>query len=196
MTTIADPAIDTGDTLTGKFLISMARDTSGPFDHAVVLLCEHSDEGAMGLIVNHQFPQPTVGGLLKEFEIECSLPFVDTGVYFGGPVDRGRGFILHGPDYTCEGTRDVIEDVRITIAQTILEDLGRGRGPSEFMVVMGYAGWGEGQLESELRENMWICADGDAGLVFGEGSVEERWELALNRLGIAAAMLDTTGGHA
>ena len=185
------------ESLEGKFLISLSRRDGGePFDRAVVLLCEHSDEGAMGLIVNSQISRPTVGDLFKEFGIEGPPPGEGVGVHFGGPVETGRGFVLHSADYSCEGTKGVLPDVRVTIAQTILQDMAKGRGPSEYLFAMGYAGWAPGQLESELQRNMWICCDGDSGLVFGSEEANEKWEVALRGVGATPSTLAVTGGQA
>ncbi len=186
---------DTGS-LEGTILISLARTgEGGPFDRAVVLLCSHGKDGAMGLIVNNQFPKPTLADLFNEFEIDAETDLSGVGVHFGGPVDRGRGFILHGADYECEGTLPVTPEIRLTIAQTILSDMAAGRGPKKFIVAMGYAGWDADQLEGELQRNMWLCGEAEADIVFAPES-DAKWDLALQRIGISPANLVSQGGQA
>ncbi len=182
--------------LSGFFLISTRRDpTGGPFDRSVVLLCSHDDSGAMGLIVNACLRKPTVGDLLEEFGHGANKALKSQGVHFGGPVETGRGFVLHGADYKCEGTIEVTDEIRLSIARQILADLAEEKGPSTFLVVMGYAGWASGQLEQELQRNDWIPGQAFADVVFDPGTID-KWEAALSRNGIEPVSLAPSGGYA
>ena len=182
--------------LGGSFLISTRRDaTGGPFDRSVVLMCTHDDKGAMGLIVNASLRKPTVGDLLEEFGHGTSESLRHRGVHFGGPVETGRGFVLHGTDYSCDGTIEVADGVRLSMARQILVDLAEDRGPVSFLVVMGYAGWGAGQLERELQRNDWLTGRAYAEIVFADGSLD-KWEAALTRNGIQPIALAPSGGVA
>lgn len=192
-----DRTIDNGaDSLEGSFLISTARTGEfGIFDRAVILLCTHGPDGAMGLIVNNQFPKPTVADLFRELDIKSEVDLSGIGVHCGGPVERGRGFILHGADYVCEGSTPVTSDIYLTLAQTILGDLAIGRGPDRYLVAMGYAGWASDQLQEEIARNMWITGPADADIVFGS-QCDEKWNLALERIGISPSALAFEGGSA
>ena len=192
-----DNETGTGATnLTGSFLISTRRDPTGaPFDRSVVLMCSHDKDGAMGLIVNACLRKPTVGDLLEEFGHGANESLKKQGVHFGGPVETGRGFVLHGSDYACDGTIVVTEDIRLSIARQILEDLAAEKGPSAFLIVMGYAGWASGQLEQELQRNDWLTGKAYADIVFDQGSVD-KWEAALAKNGIEPIALAPSGGVA
>lgn len=182
--------------LSGSFLISTRRDSTGaPFDRSVVLLCSHDDTGAMGLIVNACLRKPTVGDLLEEFGHTANESLKNRGVHFGGPVETGRGFVLHGADYECDGTIRVTEDIRLSIARQILVDLAAEKGPSAFLVIMGYAGWASGQLERELQRNDWLAGKAFAEIVFDSGTVD-KWEAALSKNGIEPIALAPSGGFA
>ncbi len=182
--------------LSGAFLISTHRDPTGaPFDRSVVLMCSHDKNGAMGLIVNACLRKPTVGDLLEEFGHGASETLKKRGVHFGGPVETGRGFVLHGADYSCDGTIDVTADIRLSIARQILVDLAAEKGPATFLVVMGYAGWASGQLERELQQNDWLTGKAYADIVFDQGKVD-KWEAALSKNGIKPIALAPSGGVA
>ncbi len=182
--------------LEGSFLISLGRTgDAGVFDHALVLVCSHSSDGAMGLIVNNRFKAPTLADLFNEFNIKSTVDLSDAAVHCGGPVESGRGFILHTADYRCEGTVDLASNIRLTVAQTILGDLASGRGPSRFLAAMGYAGWDGDQLESELERNMWLGAPATADILFAPRDAD-KWGMALESIGLTPSLLATGGGSA
>lgn len=191
------PTTKAGTTnLTGRMLIAMPGMGDPRFDHSVVFLCDHSDEGAMGLIINKPSKDVDMPGLLSQLSIEPVADLSQCPVYFGGPVEMGRGFVLHSGDYAAAMTTvQVLDDIHMTATLDILEELGRGEGPSKWMMALGYAGWGPGQLESELAQNAWLVCDGAPELVFDLPD-KGKWEAALETLGVAALALSSEGGRA
>jgi len=182
--------------LTGKMLIAMPGMGDPRFDHSVVLLCAHSDEGAMGLIVNKRVPDLNLDDLLEQLEIERGDGSHGVAVHFGGPVEGGRGFVLHTRDYAGKpGTLDIDKAFGMTATKDILVDIAMGQGPKATLTALGYAGWGPGQLESELQQNAWLTVDGDAAIVFDEDD-GGKWARALKKLGIDPLMLSAAGGRA
>jgi putative transcriptional regulator len=188
--------VDTGHDLTGQMLIAMPGMADPRFDHSVVLLCAHSGEGAMGLIVNKRVPTISLDDLLEQLEIERGMGSLGVGVHFGGPVESGRGFVLHSTDYPgAQGTMSINARFGMTATKDILADIARGQGPATALTALGYAGWGPGQLENELKENAWLTVEGDAAIVFDidDGA---KWARALRKLGIEPSMLSSGGGRA
>ena len=189
--------MDTTDpNLCGKLLIAMPDMGDPRFAHSVVYLCAHSDEGAMGLIVN----KPQIGlrfsDLLDQLEIPRSDAARDIRVHFGGPVEHARGFVLHTLDYRSEtGTLDVTDHIGMTATLDVLEDIAGGGGPATSMLALGYAGWGPGQLESEIAQNGWLTCDARDDILFGRAN-EHKWTAALKLLGIDPVLLSSTAGHA
>lgn len=182
--------------LTGKLLIAMPGMGDPRFVHSVVFLCAHSPEGAMGLIVNKPTQELRLRHLLDQLSIRKSREAPDIPVHFGGPVEHGRGFVLHEQGYhSAVSTLDVNRDFAMTATLDILEDMAAGRGPGRAILALGYAGWGPGQLESELAQNGWLTVDADPDLVFGRPD-PDKWQAALGRLGVSALMLSSDAGHA
>jgi len=182
--------------LSRQFLLAMPGMADDEWAHSVVYLCEHNEQGALGLIVNRP-TDVTVGDLLGRLDItvtdagqsRAALP-----VYFGGPVHTDRGFVLHGPGRKYHSSIDLGEMV-LTTSRDVLEDIARGEGPAQFLVTLGYAGWGTGQLESELAANAWLNVVATSNVVF-DTAPETRYESALGALGIQSAMLTGVAGHA
>lgn len=184
------------DDLTGKLLIAMPGMGDPRFANSVVFLCEHSDQGAMGLIVNKPTPDVDTRELLAQLGIEPALGADRLRVFFGGPVDHGRGFVLHSPDYgTDTGTLRVTEGVGMTATLDILEDIASGNGPEQAILALGYAGWAPGQLESEFQANGWLVGDAAPEIVFDEDS-GAKWSKALRAMGVEAIALSSDAGHA
>ncbi|MCR8548114.1 YqgE/AlgH family protein [Salipiger sp. P9] len=182
--------------LTGKMLIAMPGMGDPRFEHSVVYMCAHSDEGAMGLIVNKPSGDVTMAGLLEQLSITPGPGLDRLKVHFGGPVEMGRGFVLHSPDYLSGlTTLKVDERFHMTGTLDVLETIARGEGPAQWMAMLGYAGWGPGQLEGELAQNGWLVCDASPELVFGTADAA-KWEAALNSLGIPAHLLSAEGGTA
>lgn len=182
--------------LTGKLLIAMPDMGDPRFDHAVIYMCAHSSDGAMGLIVNKPAPDVRLVDLLEQLDIDDGELATDVRIHFGGPVETGRGFVLHTGDYTSgAGTMEVANGVAMTATLDILEDIAMGSGPKRSMLGLGYTGWGPGQLEGELVQNGWLVCDATDDIVFGRAA-EHKWTAALKVLGIDPLMLSASGGSA
>ena len=182
--------------LTGKLLIAMPGMADPRFANSVVFLCEHSEGGAMGLIVNKPTPEVDTQELLSQLGIESDTDAIKLDVHFGGPVDHGRGFVLHSPDYeTNSATLKVTDGVGMTATLDILEDIASGKGPNKAILALGYSGWGPGQLESEFHANGWLVTDSTPEIVFHEHA-EAKWIEALKAMGVDAIALSPDAGHA
>ncbi|MBC7164737.1 MAG: YqgE/AlgH family protein [Roseovarius sp.] len=182
--------------LTGKCLISMPAMGDPRFAQSVVYLCAHSPEGAMGLIVNKPTDDLRMGDLLEHLSIKPGAEMRNLPVHFGGPVEHGRGFVLHDDGYRSDlATLQVGGGFGMTATLDILEDLAAGRGPARALLALGYAGWGPGQLERELAQNGWLTCEADSDLIFATPDAG-KWEAALARLGISALMLSSEAGRA
>ncbi|ODP97559.1 MULTISPECIES: YqgE/AlgH family protein [Salinivibrio] len=186
--------------LKNHFLIAMPSMADSRFHHGVIYVCEHSHDGAMGLMINHPI-NLSVGKMLDQIEVERQLPLSTTTeslsqpVLFGGPVSEDRGFVLHPA--TCEyGTSIPLSDqLSVTTSKDILSILGTEQQPEQFLVALGYAGWEPGQLEQELADNSWLTLEADPKVIF-DTPVHQRWQKALDQLGIDAANLSSQVGHA
>ena len=201
--TLAPPALhphyqtmSQGTDLTGKLLIAMPDMGDTRFEHAVVYMCAHSPEGAMGLIVNKPTPEIRFSDLLEQLSIDEGDLTTDVRVHYGGPVETGRGFVLHTSDYVSgAGTMEVSDGIAMTATLDILEDIATGSGPNRSMLGLGYAGWGPGQLEGELMRNGWLVCDATDDILFGRAA-EHKWTAALKVLGVDPLVLSASGGSA
>ncbi len=165
------------------------------FARSVTLLCQHNEDGAIGITINRS-SSFTLGELFEQLDIACEdEALAATAVLEGGPVSPDRGFVLHTPVDGFDSSLKVDDDIMVTTSRDVLAAIAAGEGPARFVVALGYAGWGGGQLEDELRENAWLAVDADSDIVF-EQPLERRWELAVARLGIDAGRLHSAGGHA
>lgn len=190
------PRVSDDIDLTGKLLIAMPGMVDPRFAHSVVFMCAHSPEGAMGLILNKPTGDLHLHDLLEQLQIAPGPEMLNRPVYFGGPVESGRGFVLHERGYHSSiSTLDVDEGFAMTATMDILEDLAQGRGPLKAMIALGYAGWGPGQLEGEIAQNGWLTCEADAALVFDQPDAT-KWEAALKTLGIDALALSADAGRA
>ena len=182
--------------LNGKVLIAMPEMGDPRFSMSVIFICAYSPEGAMGLIINKPTNELRLSNLLDQLEIAPTKEARDLPVHFGGPVEHGRGFVLHNFGYHSSlSTLDVDDGFAMTATLDILEDLANGRGPENAIITLGYAGWGPGQLEGEIAQNAWLICDADADLIFGTAD-EEKWDAALKRLGVSALTLSADAGRA
>jgi len=183
--------------LTGKLLIAMPEMGDPRFERSVVFLCSYSDDGAMGLIVNKPAGDVHLSDLLKQLEIKPARP--ECGrmpVHFGGPVETARGFVLHSDGYDANlHSMKVSPGFSMTATLDILEDIATGQGPERALLMLGYAGWGPGQLESEITMNGWLTTDADPDLVFGQPD-DAKWEGALKTLGVDPLTLSASAGRA
>jgi len=181
--------------LTGKLLIAMPGIGDPRFDKTVIYMCAHSDEGAMGIVVNREFEELSFPDLLEQLNI-MPVPSVEPiQVQFGGPVESGRGFVLHSQDYMHDGSLVVDENIALTATVDILREIADGGGPRQRMLALGYAGWGPGQLDAEIRSNGWLHVDADSNIVF-DAALDDKWSLAMGKIGIDPRMLSDTAGHA
>lgn len=182
--------------LDGRMLIAMPGMLDTRFERSVVFMCAHSDDGAMGLIINKPASDLKFADLLEQLEIPRGDKTREIRVHMGGPVEHGRGFVLHSGDYEASGsTLEVSDDWAMTATLDILQDLANGSGPNQALLALGYAGWGPGQLEDELQRNGWLICEADAALVFAEDD-GAKWEQALGLLGVDARTLSASGGSA
>ncbi|MEM9395195.1 MAG: YqgE/AlgH family protein [Pseudomonadota bacterium] len=182
--------------LSGKLLIAMPGMGDPRFDLSVVYICAHSEDGAMGLIVNKPTPEVRFEDLLEQLNIDKGDAARKISVHYGGPVETGRGFVLHSADYDSNSSTLLVDSrIGMTATLDVLEDLAAGRGPTQCFLALGYAGWGPGQLEDELQRNGWLTCDADTGLVF-EVPATKKWQSALEVLGIDPLLLSATGGRA
>ncbi|MBW6505290.1 MAG: YqgE/AlgH family protein [Rhodobacteraceae bacterium] len=182
--------------LTGSLLIAMPGMSDPRFEHAVVLVCAYSPQGAMGLIVNKPLP-PGIGWaeLAEQLGLDAGGA-AGVAVQFGGPVEPGRGFVLHSPDWPQgRAAQTVAPGVVLTSTRDILEDIAAGRGPARALLALGYAGWGPGQLEAEIGANGWLTGAADAELVLGRANTR-KWETALRALGVDPLSLSAAAGRA
>ena len=187
--------------LEDQFLIAMPGMKDDRFARSVIYVCAHSDEGAMGLIINQSqqmlFPDLLVQlGILNEQEaIRLPAETRDFVVRNGGPVDRSRGFVLHSGDYTVESSLPVSDDICLTARGDILRAVSAGRGPRLALMALGYSGWGAGQLESEIAENGWLTCPATPDLLF-DTDIERKYDRILASIGIDIAHLSHMAGHA
>jgi len=182
--------------LTGKLLIAMPGMSDPRFDKSVVYMCQHGAEGALGLIVNKPATDLRFADLLSQMGIVPGPGMKEIRVHFGGPVERGRGFVLHSTDYDAgAGTLKVDDQTAMTATLDVLQDIAQGQGPRQSMLALGYAGWGPGQLETELAQNGWLCSDARDDILFGRAN-EFKWTAALKLLGIDPLHLSSTSGRA
>ena len=184
--------------LRGQLLIAMPAMADPRFAHSVIYICVHSADGAMGLIVNKPAPEVRMTDLLGQLGIssgtEKGLP--DIRVHFGGPVERGRGFVLHSTDYTAgAATLQVDADTAMTATLEVLEQIAKGHGPERAMFALGYAGWGPGQLEAEITGNGWLSCAPRSDILFGRANAH-KWTAALKSIGVDPLSLSPMAGRA
>ncbi|MFV0282359.1 MAG: YqgE/AlgH family protein [Castellaniella sp.] len=198
MTTVPHPS-DTGSRidLSRQFLLAMPGMVSGELANTVIYVCEHTEHGALGLVINRP-TDLTIGDLLQRIDLPLSLeigPVQESPVFFGGPVQTDRGFVLHVPSGEYSSSIELGDDVALTTSRDVLQDVAAGHGPTRLLVTLGYAGWGAGQLEDELARNAWLNVLSSEDILF-DTPAEDRYDAALAQLGIRASMLASDAGHA
>lgn len=182
--------------LSGQLLVAMPGMGDPRFEHAVILICAHSEDGAMGLIVNKRAQELNFSSLLDHLNIPRAPQGREIHVHVGGPVERSRGFVLHSADYPQgPATMQVPGGYFMTATQDILEALAQGEGPESVLLALGYAGWGPGQLEAEIGRNDWLIADAGRDLIFATDD-KVKWTSALRSMGIDPLVLSATAGRA
>lgn len=181
--------------LTGKLLAAMPGMQDPRFARSLILMCAHSDDGAMGLIINRPLPDFTFTDLLEKLKITGENP-IALDVHYGGPVEAGRGFILHREGYETDGAvMEIAGGYQVSATLDVLEQLAAGTGPRPALLALGYAGWGPRQLEGEIAENAWLTLDGVPDIVFARDAAA-KWAAALRHVGVDPVALSGAAGHA
>lgn len=184
-----------GNDLTGHFLIAMPSLDDGFFNHTVTYICEHNETGSFGIIINQE-TDITLKQIASEMQLESDDSYKrDQSVFIGGPVDQGRGFILHRPTGEWQSSLIVKNDVALTTSKDILQAILHNKGPEDCIVALGYAGWAAGQLDHEMASNTWLSCPADEQIIFNT-PIEERWKAAARLIGIDLSLLSNDTGHA
>lgn len=184
-----------GDTLSGQLLIAMPSMRDSRFARSVICICAHSPEGAMGLILNRPIQKLSFDALLRQVGVEAVPPQRDIRLLNGGPVDEGRGFVLHTNEWREEGSLPVEGGFAITANVDILKAIAEGSGPRQCVLALGYAGWGPGQLDAEIAENAWLIAPPDEALLF-DTELKTKWDRAMSKLRVDPSRIVGAAGHA
>lgn len=190
-----DSDLSTNGYLTGQLLVAMPQMRDVRFARTVIYICAHNADGAMGLVINRLVGSITFPALLAQLGIDSAGLGEEIRVHFGGPVESGRGFVLHSSDYVHSGTMLVDDDVGLTASIDILKDIADGQGPRRSLLALGYAGWGPGQLDAEIQANGWLSVPSDEQLIFGD-DLDSKWERAISKIGIDLNQLSGEAGHA
>lgn len=181
--------------LENQMLVAMPGMLDPNFSRSVTLMCQHTSEGAIGITINRE-SSFTLGEIFDQLDLECADPALrDRPVLEGGPVNPDRGFVLHTPREGFESSMMLAGDIMVTTSRDVLAAIAGGDGPEQYIVALGYAGWGDGQLESEMRQNAWLSVPADRAIVF-DAPLEDRWNRAVANLGIDISNLHDVGGRA
>jgi putative transcriptional regulator len=164
------------------------------FERSLTYICEHNDEGAMGLVINHPV-ELTVNQMLEQADIDIRVNDENRPIFAGGPVAQDRGFVLHSPQPQWRSSMQLDDDIMVTTSRDILNALNSEQAPEKYLITLGYAGWTAGQLETELQENSWLTIPADADLLFNVPN-HKKWEAAMNKLGIDPWQVSGEIGHA
>ena len=181
--------------LTGRLLASMPHMQDSRFYKSLIFICSHDEKGAMGLVINQHVENLTMQDLLLQMGLSFNSAWASCPVYAGGPVEGGRGFVLHTPDYENANTLLIKNRFALTSTVDILSTIGQGEGPRKLILALGYAGWGAGQLDAEIQSNGWLHLEADEELVFNTAPLQ-KWHKAIERLGVQELMLSPELGHA
>ncbi|WP_374375371.1 YqgE/AlgH family protein [Dongia sp.] len=181
--------------MTGQLLVAMPQMRDARFTRTVIYLCAHTDDGAMGLVVNRLVGALTFPDLLSQLGIDTAGNTEHIRIRSGGPVETGRGFVLHSTDYVDDATLQVGGEIGLTATLDILRDIAEGHGPRRSLLALGYAGWGPGQLDAEMQANAWLNVPPDEELVFDD-NLNDKWERCIGKLGVSLTTLSGEIGHA
>ena len=181
--------------LTGQLLIAMPAMDDPRFAQSVIYLCAHTEEGAMGLVLNRPLASPTFADLLRQLGVAPTPPARSITLCEGGPMDGARGFVLHTADWTGDGSLQVDDKVALTASLDVLKAIAAGEGPRAGLLALGYASWGAGQLDEEIFSNVWLSAPATLDLVFDDGFAT-KWRRAFASLRVDPALLSGVAGHA
>ena len=181
--------------MTGELLVAMPQMRDARFTRSVIYICAHTSDGAMGLVVNRLVGSLTFPDLLQQLNIDSQGKGEHIRIRSGGPVETGRGFVLHSTDYVDDATLKVGDTVGLTATIDILKDIASGSGPRRSILALGYAGWGPGQLDQELQANAWLTVPADEELIFDD-ALNDKWERSLSKIGVDFTFLTGDAGHA
>ncbi len=181
--------------LKGHFLIAMSDMMDPNFSKSVTCICEHSISGTLGVIINRIYDHITAKNIFDELSIDCTESIHASPVHFGGPVHAGEIFILHGPPFNWQGCFQITQTLALSNTQDIINAIANGTGPRLFLICIGCAGWGQGQLESEIKQNAWLTSPISEEIIFNT-PVDRRWKTAMHSMGINPHLLSNTPGHA
>jgi putative transcriptional regulator len=181
--------------MTGQLLVAMPQMRDARFTRSVIYVCAHTGDGAMGLVVNRLVGSLTFPDLLQQLNIDARDKGEHIRIRSGGPVETGRGFVLHSTDYVDDATLRVGDTIGLTATIDILKDIASGSGPRRSILALGYAGWGPGQLDAELQANAWLTVPADEELLFDD-ALNDKWERSLHKISVNPAFLTGEAGHA
>lgn len=191
-----DPDLLKGDSpFRNRLLLAMPSMSDGFFTRSVIYVCAHSAAGAMGIVINQKLPDVQFHDLLSQLHLPKSQLIMQPIVHFGGPVETGRGFVLHSTDFMREDTVRINDNMCITGTIDILRAIAEGKGPNRSIFALGYAGWSAGQLEAEVQANSWLTAPADDEIIFNT-DLTKKWDRAMGLLGINPILLSHDVGHA
>ena len=181
--------------LAGQLLIAMPMISDPRFYRSVIYVCAHSEEGAMGIVINRPFDAIRFKDLLEQLKIPANENTENIQIHYGGPIESSRGFVLHSSDFCRKGTLEMEDDISLTLTSDVLEAIASGHGPKKRLLALGYSGWGPGQLDEEIQTNGWLCTSPDSSLLF-DLDLNARWERSLGKIGIDPRFLSPEQGQA
>lgn len=191
-----DPALLTGESpYRDQLLVAMPALRESSFDKSVIYICAHGETGAMGIVVNQRLPNVAFGSLMEQLQLPKPLSQIELPVHFGGPVETEKGFVLHSADFLRADTLRINDTICITATVDILKAIALGQGPRRSVFALGYAGWGPGQLEQEIRDGIWLTAAPSDDIIFGADPIK-KWDSAMRLLGIDPVALSVETGSA
>ncbi len=180
---------------TNQFLIAMPNLADPNFFHSVTYICEHNDQGALGIVINRE-TELTLGEVLDHIEISIDeTNIANTPIYLGGPVQPERGFVIHRPPGQWDSMMRVTDNIAVATSRDILTSIASGHGPDDLFIALGYAGWGPGQLEQEMSQNAWLSSPADEAIIFNTPT-DKRWQSAASLVGVDLQLLSPDAGHA
>jgi putative transcriptional regulator len=183
------------DTLKGQFLIAMPSMMDFNFAHTVTCLSEHNKEGALGIVINRMIPSLRAESIFKELKVDYISEASQIPIFIGGPVHENEIFILHGSPFSWEGSMQITPNLAMSNTMDLIRAIAMGEGPESYLISLGCAGWGPGQLEAELAQNAWLTCPATDEILF-DYAVDDRWDAAVKTLGIDPVLLSDTAGHA
>ncbi len=181
--------------LQGQLLVATPLIKDSCFEKAVIYICSHDENGAMGILINHVLGDLTCTDIFSQLDIENPKTDISPPIHFGGPVESSKGFILHTADYSCQDTKNLQGNISITSTIDVLKDIASGKGPGKSIIALGCAGWSPGQLENEIRQNSWINVPANENLIFNMEN-RRKWSESAKTLGVDLMKYSTSVGNA